>query len=112
MPDRVASTNHGRNFDSESITISDFCVSPTSPKPSLHRSCAQRFLRLPVTTPMTLRESIDIAVAANKLLGFNSLLPGQRQVIQALLEGHDALLVQPEGPGRSAVFQVAGALLE
>lgn len=54
----------------------------------------------------------DIAAAANKLLGFKSLRPRQREAIQSLLEGHDTLLVQPAGSGRSAVYQIAGALLQ
>jgi len=62
--------------------------------------------------PMSPRDSIDIAAAANKLLGFKSLRPGQREAIQSLLEGADTLLVQPTGPGQSAVYQIAGALLE
>jgi ATP-dependent DNA helicase RecQ len=61
---------------------------------------------------MTPRKTIDIAAAANRLLGFKSLRPGQREAIQALLEGHDTLLVQPTGSGKSAVYQIAGALLE
>jgi ATP-dependent DNA helicase RecQ len=54
----------------------------------------------------------DIAAAAKKLLGFKSLRPGQREAIQSLVEGHDAVLVQPPGPGQSAVYQIAGALRE
>ncbi|KAA6460140.1 ATP-dependent DNA helicase RecQ [Acidobacteria bacterium AB60] len=61
---------------------------------------------------MTPRKSIDIAAAANKLLGFKSLRPGQREAIQSLLEGRDTLLVQPTGSGKSAVYQIAGALLQ
>lgn len=55
---------------------------------------------------------IDIASAANKLLGFKSLRPGQHEAIQSLLEGRDTVLVQPTGSGKSAVYQIAGALLE
>jgi len=61
---------------------------------------------------MTQHKSIDIAAAANKLLGFKSLRPVQREAIQSLLEGHDTLFVQPTGSEQSAVYQIAGALLE
>ncbi len=61
---------------------------------------------------MTPPKSVDIAAAAKKLLGFKSLRPGQREAIQSLLEGRDTLLVQPTGSGKSAVYQIAGALRE
>jgi ATP-dependent DNA helicase RecQ len=58
------------------------------------------------------RKPIDISAAAQKLLGFKSLRPGQREAIQSLLEGRDTLLVQPTGSGKSAVYQIAGSLLD
>jgi ATP-dependent DNA helicase RecQ len=61
--------------------------------------------------PSRSRKPIDISAAAQKLLGFNSLRPGQREAIQSLLEGRDTLLVQPTGSGKSAVYQIAGSLL-
>ena len=61
---------------------------------------------------MTPQKTFDIAAAANQLLGFKTLLPGQREAIQSLLEGHNTLLVQPEGLGKPAVYQVAGALFK
>jgi ATP-dependent DNA helicase RecQ len=60
----------------------------------------------------TTRKVIDIATTAKKLLGFKTLRPGQQDAIQSLLEGRDTLLVQPTGSGKSAVYQIAGALLE
>ena len=54
----------------------------------------------------------DIAAAARKLFGFKSLRPGQQEAIEALLHGRDAVLVQPAGSGKSAVYQIAGALLD
>ncbi|MGH9589184.1 MAG: RecQ family ATP-dependent DNA helicase [Terracidiphilus sp.] len=49
--------------------------------------------------------------AARKLLGFNSLRPGQREAIQSLLQKRDTLLVQPAGSGKSAVYRIAASLL-
>jgi ATP-dependent DNA helicase RecQ len=65
-------------------------------------------------TALTKKRSneIDIAAAAKKLLGFPSLRPGQEEAIRSLLAGHDTLLVQPTGSGKSAVYQIAGSLLE
>ena len=53
----------------------------------------------------------DIAAAARKLLGFESLRPGQAEAIRSLLRGQDTLVVQPTGSGKSAIYQIAGALL-
>lgn len=55
---------------------------------------------------------VDIPAAARKLLGFPSLRPGQHEAIDALLHGRDTVLVQPTGSGKSAVYQIAGALLD
>lgn len=55
---------------------------------------------------------VDIPAAARKLLGFPSLRPGQHEAIDAILHGRDTVLVQPTGSGKSAVYQIAGALLD
>lgn len=55
---------------------------------------------------------VDISSTAKKLLGFPSLRPGQREAIESVLQGHDTLLVQPTGSGKSAVYQIAGSLLD
>ena len=57
-------------------------------------------------------ESSRIAAAAQRLLGLTNVLPGQEHAIQSLLDGRDVLLVQPAGSGKSAVYQIAGALVE
>ncbi|HET7346066.1 MAG TPA: RecQ family ATP-dependent DNA helicase, partial [Acidobacteriaceae bacterium] len=57
------------------------------------------------------KASPDIAAAARKLLGFPSLRPGQSEAIRSLLRGQDTLVVQPTGSGKSAIYQIAGALL-
>ncbi|HEV2279976.1 MAG TPA: ATP-dependent DNA helicase RecQ, partial [Acidobacteriaceae bacterium] len=58
-----------------------------------------------------IKPSPDVAAAAKKLLGFESLRPGQGEAIRSLLRGQDTLVVQPTGYGKSAIYQVAGALL-
>lgn len=63
------------------------------------------------TTRSRKTDPIDIAAAAKKLLGFPSLRPGQEKAIRALLRGQDTLVVQPTGSGKSAIYQIAGALL-
>ena len=39
------------------------------------------------------------------------LRPGQQQVIEAVLNGRDTLAVMPTGSGKSAIYQIAGALI-
>jgi superfamily II DNA helicase RecQ len=53
----------------------------------------------------------DIAAVAREKLGFESLRPGQQEAVEALLNGHDTLVVHPTGSGKSAIYQIAGLLI-
>ncbi len=57
------------------------------------------------------KKQTDIAAEARRLLDFPSLRPGQEEAIQAILDGHDVLAVQPTGSGKSAIYQLSGAML-
>jgi ATP-dependent DNA helicase RecQ len=48
---------------------------------------------------------------ARERLGYERLRPGQEEAITALLEGRDTLAVMPTGAGKSAIYQIAGALI-
>src|SRR4051795_4770987 len=41
-------------------------------------------------------------------LGFESFRPGQRQAVQAALDGCDSLIVMPTGGGKSLCYQLPG----
>jgi ATP-dependent DNA helicase RecQ len=58
------------------------------------------------------RHAPAIAQRAREHFGFESLRPGQEQAITAVLEGHDTLVVQPTGSGKSAIYQIAGTLID
>jgi ATP-dependent DNA helicase RecQ len=58
------------------------------------------------------RKRTDIARTAREELGFETLRPGQEEAVRALLEGRDTLVVQPTGSGKSAIYQIAGLLIE
>jgi len=44
--------------------------------------------------------------------GFDDLRPGQREAVESVLAGHDTLTVMPTGSGKSAIYQMAGLLLD
>jgi len=49
---------------------------------------------------------------ARENLGYDRLRPGQEDAIGALLAGRDTLAVMPTGSGKSAIYQIAGGLLD
>jgi ATP-dependent DNA helicase RecQ len=59
-----------------------------------------------VTAASTIRR------AARKRFGWAKLHPGQLAAVKALLKGKDVLVVMPTGAGKSAVYQLAGLLIE
>ena len=48
---------------------------------------------------------------ARTKLGFEQLRPGQEEAIAAMLAGHDTLAVMPTGSGKSAIYQIAAAII-
>ncbi len=59
-----------------------------------------------------LKTPISIRKAARENFNFESLRPGQEEAIRAVLDGHDTLVVQPTGSGKSAIYQIAGILMD
>ncbi|TQK19599.1 ATP-dependent DNA helicase RecQ [Microbacterium sp. SLBN-154] len=51
-----------------------------------------------------------IVRAAREVFGWEELRDGQEEAVAALLEGRDVVTVLPTGSGKSAVYQLAGAL--
>jgi len=49
---------------------------------------------------------------ARDVLGFEEFRPGQEAAMQAVVGGRDTLAVLPSGAGKTAVYQVAGSLLD
>ena len=49
---------------------------------------------------------------ARERLGFADLRPGQLEAIQSVVSGRDTLCVMSTGSGKSAIYQLAGLLLD
>jgi ATP-dependent DNA helicase RecQ len=49
---------------------------------------------------------------AREVLGFEDFRPGQEKAMQAVVSGRDTLAVLPSGAGKTAIYQVAGPLLD
>src|SRR5215217_565185 len=54
----------------------------------------------------------EVERVAREQLGFSSLRDGREEAVQSVLAGRDTLVIQPTGSGKSAIYQVAGLLLE
>jgi len=52
----------------------------------------------------------EIAAAARDVFGWDPVRPGIEQAVSGVLDGRDVLAVMPTGYGKSAVYQLAGAL--
>ncbi|TVP57467.1 MAG: ATP-dependent DNA helicase RecQ [Gemmatimonadales bacterium] len=46
-----------------------------------------------------------------KVFGFPDFRPGQREVVEAVLEGHDCIAIMPTGAGKSLTYQLPARIL-
>jgi ATP-dependent DNA helicase RecQ len=53
-----------------------------------------------------------VRAVARDRLGFDELRPGQLEAVQAVVGGRDTLCVMSTGSGKSAIYQLAGFLIE
>jgi ATP-dependent DNA helicase RecQ len=53
----------------------------------------------------------DVGTVLREVFGFESFLPGQREVIEAVLAGRDCIAVMPTGGGKSLTFQLPARLM-
>jgi RecQ family ATP-dependent DNA helicase len=50
--------------------------------------------------------AVDLTALLHRAFGFNTFLPNQEAVCQAVIEGRDVLLVMPTGSGKSLCYQL------
>src|SRR3954453_15693532 len=61
---------------------------------------------------MSLAARRDPQEILETLFGYASFRPGQREIIDALLQGRDCIGVMPTGAGKSLTFQIPAKLLD
>ena len=54
----------------------------------------------------------QIEALARDRLGFEGLRPGQLEAVQAVVDGRDTLCVMSTGSGKSAIYQLAGFVID
>jgi ATP-dependent DNA helicase RecQ len=54
----------------------------------------------------------DVQAALKEHFGFDDFRPGQRDIVEAVLAGHDVLAVMPTGSGKSLCYQLPACMLD
>jgi len=57
------------------------------------------------------KKTLTVSRLANETFAINKLRPGQTELIEAVLTGHDAVGIMPTGSGKSLCFQLPSLLL-
>src|SRR4051794_34156728 len=60
----------------------------------------------------SMNKNRNASKVAKDLLGYDRLRPGQEEAIRYVLDGRDTLVLQPTGSGKSAIYQIAGMLID
>jgi ATP-dependent DNA helicase RecQ len=61
--------------------------------------------------PVITVSSAEIDAVLRETFGYDTFRPGQREVIDAVMGGHDCIAVMPTGAGKSLTFQLPARLL-
>ncbi|MDF3066612.1 MAG: ATP-dependent helicase, RecQ family [Polyangiaceae bacterium] len=61
--------------------------------------------------PITPREWREVREILHDKLEFQALRPGQKEALEAVLQGRDTLAVLPTGSGKSAIYQIAALMI-
>ena len=61
--------------------------------------------------PSTTKRKPSVEKVARDRFDYESLRPGQKEAIEAVVQGRDTLVIMPTGAGKSAVYQIAAQIL-
>ena len=61
--------------------------------------------------PNPSRSDSDLLAVLQEAFGFQDFRPGQRTVVEAVLDGHDCIAVMPTGAGKSLTYQLPARVL-
>jgi ATP-dependent DNA helicase, RecQ family len=62
--------------------------------------------------PVSAKLKKKVADLARDRFGYADFRPGQEEAIHSILSGRDTLVVKPTGSGKSAIYQIAGLLID
>jgi ATP-dependent DNA helicase RecQ len=64
-----------------------------------------------LTSSASLHTPVDPTQVLQEVFGFRTFRPGQREIIDAVLEGRDCIAVMPTGAGKSLTYQLPARIL-
>lgn len=82
-------------------------IAPRIPKSPVRRAVLKAISKKRPTDPLAKMRRL-----AKQRLNFDALRPEQEAVIQPILEGQDVLAILPTGSGKSAIYQLAGVVID
>jgi ATP-dependent DNA helicase RecQ len=56
--------------------------------------------------------NMQLEAALKQYYGFNNFRPGQKEIVEDILSGHDVLGMLPTGTGKTLIYQLAAVLLK
>ncbi|RYZ07547.1 MAG: RecQ family ATP-dependent DNA helicase [Myxococcales bacterium] len=115
MPSRVALLDRRLKVATTSVTLAVraaaagffFTATPALYCRLRHPTCNSARRSMPITP----QEWRSVRQILHDKLEFRALRPGQKEALEAVLQGRDTLAVLPTGSGKSAIYQIAALMI-